>query len=73
MTIKLVLNLPDAIFCNIIECLDWYEVARSDNALLDRNARNGYLVALKLRKVKVERNESWSLSLIHISEPTRPY
>ena len=59
MTTKLVTNLPDAIFCNIIECLGWYEVGRFDTALLDRNMRNGYLVALKLRKVKVERNRFW--------------
>ena len=77
-TTKSFADLPDAIFCIIIEFLDWGEVARFDTALLDRNARCSYLVALKLRKVKVERNEFWSqavdkLSLIHISEPTRPY
>ena len=72
MTAKSLADLPDTIFCNNIECLGWYEVPRFDTALLDRNMRNGYLVALKLRKVKVRRNRFW-LSLIHISEPTRPY
>ena len=59
MTTKSLADLPDAIFCNIIEYLDWGEVARFDTALLDRNMRNSYLVALKLRKVKVERNWFW--------------
>ena len=59
MTAKSLADLPDAIFCNIIECLDWGEVARFDTALSDRNARKSYLVALKLRKVKVERNRFW--------------
>ena len=57
MTTKSFADLPDTIFCNIIEYLDWYEVGRFDNALLNRSMRNSYLVALKLRKVKVERNE----------------
>ena len=60
MTTKSFADLPDAIFCIIIEYLDWGEVARFDNAVLDRNMRKIYLVALKLRKVKVERNELWS-------------
>jgi hypothetical protein len=34
-------------------------VARFDTAVLNRNMRKSYLVALKLRKVKVERNEFW--------------
>ena len=59
-TTKSFADLPDAIFCNIIEYLDWGEVARLDNAVLDRNMRKSYLVALKLRKVEVERNEFWS-------------
>ena len=60
MTAKSFADLPDAIFCNIIECLGWFEVARLDTALSDHNMRNGYLVALKLRKVKVEGNKFWS-------------
>ena len=60
MTAKSLADLPDTIFCIIIECLDWGEVARFDTALLDRNMRKSYLDALKLRKVKVERNEFWS-------------
>ena len=60
MTAKSFADLPDAIFCIIIEYLDWGEVARLDTALLDRSMRSIYLVALKLRKVKVERNRFWS-------------
>ena len=60
MTAKSLADLPDTIFCNIIECLDWGEVGRFDTASLNRNMRKSYLVALKLRKVKVERNEFWS-------------
>ena len=59
MTAKSFADLPDTIFCNIIEYLDWYEVARFDTAVLDRNARSIYLDALKLRKVKVEGYEFW--------------
>ena len=59
MTTKLFADLPDTIFCNIIEYLDWGEVGRLDNAVLDRNMRNSYLVALKLRKVEVEGNWFW--------------
>ena len=59
MTTKSFVDLPDTIFCNIIEYLDWYDVGGLDTALLNRNARIRYLDALKLRKVKVERNESW--------------
>ena len=59
MAAKSFADLPDTIFCNIIECLDWYEVARLDTAVLNRNMRKSYLVALKLRKVKVERNRFW--------------
>ena len=59
MTAKSFADLPDTIFCNIIECLDWCEVARLDTAILNRNMRKSYLVALKLRKVKVERNWFW--------------
>ena len=62
-TTKSFADLPDSIFCIIIEYLDWYEVARFDTALLDRSMRNSYLVALKLRKVKVERNELWKNAL----------
>ena len=60
MTTKSSANLPDTMFCIIIEYLDWYDVTRFDTALLNRNMRNSYLDALKLRKVKVERNEFWS-------------
>ena len=60
MTTKLCTNLPDTIFCIIIEYLDWYEVARFDNVLSNRNARNRYLDALKIRQLKVERNRFWS-------------
>ena len=60
MTAKSLADLPDTIFCNILEYLDWGEVARLDNAVLDRNVRKSYLVALKLRKVKVGRNRFWS-------------
>ena len=60
MSTKSLADLPDAIFCNIIEYLDWGEVARFDTAVLDRNMRKSYLDALKLRKVKVERNRFWS-------------
>ena len=59
MTAKSFADLPDTIFCNIIECLDWGEVGRFDTASLDRNMRKSYLVALKLGKVKVERNWFW--------------
>ena len=59
MTTKSLADLPDAIFCNITEYLDWGEVARLDNALLNRNMRKSYFDALKLRKVKVERNRFW--------------
>jgi hypothetical protein len=59
MAAKSFADLPDTIFCNIIECLGWCEVARFDTAVLDRNMRKCYLVALKLRKVKVERNWFW--------------
>ena len=60
MTAKSFADLPDTIFCNIIEYLDWGEVARLDTAVLDRNMRKSYLGALlMIRKVKVERNEFW--------------
>jgi hypothetical protein len=59
MSRKSFADLPETIFFNIFEYLNWYEVGRFDNALLDINARNSYLVALKLRKVKVERNRFW--------------
>ena len=59
-TAKSFADLPDTIFCNIIEYLDWGEVARFDNAVLDRNMRKSYLVALlMIRQVKVERNRFW--------------
>ena len=61
MTTKSFADLPDTIFCNIIEYLDWYEVGRFDKVLLNRNMRNSYLDALlMIRQVKVERNRFWS-------------
>jgi len=60
MTAKSFANLPDTIFCIIIEYLDWYDVGKFDTALLKRNARNIYLDTLKLRKVKVGQNLFWS-------------
>ena len=62
-TAKSFADLPDTIFCIIIECLDWCEVGRFDTALLNRNMRKSYLVALKLRKVKVEGNRFWGITL----------
>ena len=60
-TAKSFADLPDTIFCNIIECLRWYEVGRLDTAVSDINMRNGYLVALlMIRQVTVERNRFWS-------------
>ena len=58
-TTKSFADLPDTIFCNVFEYLDWGEVARFDTAVSDINARKSYLVALKLRKVKVEREWFW--------------
>ena len=52
-------TLPDAIFCNILEYLDWGDVGRLDTAYLNSKTRNGYLFALQLRKVKVEDNWFW--------------
>ena len=65
MATKSFADLPDTIFCIIIECLDWGEVARLDTAVLDRNMRKSYLVALKLIKVKVE-----PVSYTHLTLPT---
>ena len=62
-TTKSFADLPDTIFCNIIECLDWYDVGRFDTALLNRNARYSYLDALKIRNVKIERNRFWDITL----------
>ena len=42
-----------------------YNVADGDD--------NGYLVGLSYRGAKASQPGSWGLSLIHISEPTRPY
>ena len=55
-TTKSFADLPDSIFCNIIEYLDWNDVGRFDNALLNRNARYSYLDALKISNVKIKRN-----------------
>ena len=63
MTRKSFADLPETIFCNIIEYLDWCDVGRFDTALLDRNARNTYLDALTIRQVKVECNEFWNNAL----------
>ena len=52
-------SLPMEIFSNILEYLDWGDVGRLDTAFLNRDTRNSYLLALQLRKVKVERNEFW--------------
>ena len=49
--------LPVEIFSNILEYLDWSDLGRLDTALINRFMRNGYLGALKIRKMKVERNE----------------
>ena len=49
-------SLPVEIFSNIVEYLDWGDVGRLDTAFLNRKTRNGYLFALQLRTVKVERN-----------------
>ena len=62
-TTKSFADLPDTIFCNIIECLDWVDVGRFDTALLNRNARYSYLDALKIRNVKVERNRFRGITL----------
>ena len=53
-------SLPDAIFSNILEYLDWGDVVRFDTAFLNRETRNSYLFAVKLRlgKVKVEDKSS---------------
>ena len=59
MNTKSFTDLPDTTFCNIIEYLGWVDVGRFDNTLLNRNARNSYLDALKIRKVKVEGYEFW--------------
>ena len=52
-------GLPDAIFSNILEYLDWGDVGRLDTAFLNRETRNSYLFALQLRNVKVERHGFW--------------
>ena len=52
-------SLPDAIFSNILEYLDWGDMGRLDTAFFNRDTRNSYLFALQLMKVKVERNEFW--------------
>ena len=56
-------SLPVEIFSNILEYLDWGDVGRLDTAFLNRDTRNGYLSALQLRQVKVERNEFWKKAL----------
>ena len=55
--------LPVEIFSNILEYLGWGDVGRLDTAFLNRETRNSYLFALKLRKMKVERNEFWTKAL----------
>ena len=56
-TVNPLVSLPDAIFSNILEYLDWGDVGRLDTAFLNRETRNRYLSALQLIKVKVKRNE----------------
>ena len=46
-------DLHADIFNYIFEYLDWFDVGRFDNALLNRNARRIYLDALTIRHVKV--------------------
>ena len=57
MTTTSFANLPDTIFCSILEYLNWYDVGRFDNALLNRKTRRIYLDALKIRKVKINHND----------------
>ena len=52
-------SLPVEIFSNILEYLGLWDVGRLDTAFLNRDTRDSYLVALQLRKVKVERNWFW--------------
>ena len=52
-------SLPDMIFSNILEYLDWGDVGRLDTAFLSRSTRDSYLFALQLRKVKVVRSDFW--------------
>jgi hypothetical protein len=63
MTTQSFANLPDTIFCNIFEYLDWGDAGRFDNALLNRKMRISYLDAVKIRKVKVERIGFWMKAL----------
>ena len=56
-------SLPMEIFSNILEYLDWGDLGRLDTAFLNRDTRNSYLLALQLRKVKVERNGFWNNAL----------
>ena len=53
-TTKSFTSLPDTIFSNILEYLDWGDVGRLDTAFLNRSTRDSYLFALQLGKVKVD-------------------
>ena len=55
--------LPDAMYCSILEYLDWGDVGRLDTAFLNRETRNSYLFALQLIRVKVKRNRFWKKAL----------
>ena len=55
--------LPDAMYCSILEYLDWGDVGRLDTAFLNRETRNSYLFALQLIRVKVKRNRFWKQAL----------
>jgi len=56
-------DLPDTIFFKILTHLDWYEILRVDNTLLNRNARNRYLDALKIIKLNVARSKFYKKAL----------
>ena len=65
MSRKSFADLPDTIFCSILEYLDWRDLGSFDNVFLNRNARNSYLDALQTRQVlqKVEQNLFWNKAL----------
>ena len=56
-------DFPDVVFRNIIAYLDWFDVGRFDNALLDIISRDNYLDALKIAQVKVEPTKFWDTNL----------
>ena len=65
MSRKSFADLPDTIFCNILEYLDWRDLGSFDNVFLNRKARNSCLDALQTRQVlqKVEQNLFWNKAL----------